>query len=131
MKKKLLALMTAGILAASITAPAMADDSTPLGAVGSLLGSTTATIVDVPEGILYHSLYNCPLKTTQYLVEAFGGGATGGARFDQLVVSSVIGIPVGFLWGIPYGAIRGGTHGMTSGWEKPFSTESYIVIEEN
>ena len=131
MKKKFLALMTAGLLAASVSSPAFADADTPLGAVGALLGSSTATVVGVPEGILYHSLWNCPLKTTQYLVDAFGGGTTAGARVDQVIVGSLIGIPTGFLWGIPYGAVRGGTHGMTTGWEKPFSTESYIVVEEN
>lgn len=119
--------MTAGFMAASMTSPALAADDTPLGAVGSLLGSTTATIVDVPEGILYHSLYNCPLKTTQYLAEAFGDSNGLG----QNLAGAILGIPTGFLWGIPYGAIVGGRHGMTTGWEEPFSTSSYIVIEEN
>lgn len=131
MKNKLIAIMTVVMMAATMASPALAADDTPLGQVGGLLGATTATIIDVPEGILYHSLYNCPLKTTQYLIDAFGGGATTAARVDQAIVAGAIGIPVGFLWGIPYGAIRGGTHGMTTGWEEPFSTNSYIVIEEN
>lgn len=126
MKNKLLALLAAGLMAMSTTAPAFADDSTPLGAVGCLLGATSALIIDVPEGILYHSLWNCPLKTTQYLAEAFGDKNGLG----QNLAGAVLGIPTGFVWGIPYGAIMGGKHGIVTGWDKPFSTESYIVTEE-
>jgi len=126
MKKKLFALIAAGAMVISTSAPAFADDSSPLGAVGSLLGATSAVIVDVPEGILWHSLWNCPLKTTQYLAEAFGDKNGLG----QNLAGAVLGIPTGFLWGIPYGAIMGGKHGMTSGWDKPFSTESFLVMEE-
>ncbi|MCA9805692.1 MAG: hypothetical protein KC777_27160 [Cyanobacteria bacterium HKST-UBA02] len=127
MKNKLIALMTAGAMTMSMAAPALADDSTPLGAVGALLGATTATIIDTPEGVVYHSLYNCPLKTTKYLAEAFGDSEGLG----QNVVGAILGIPVGMVWGIPYGAITGMMYGMRTGWEKPFSTESYIVVEEN
>ncbi len=126
MKKKLLALVAAGAMAISTSAPVFADDSTPLGAVGSLLGATSAVIVDVPEGIIYHSLWNCPLKTTRYLAEAFGDPHGLG----QNLAGAILGIPTGFLWGIPYGAIHGMQHGMKTGWDKPFSTESYIVTEE-
>ena len=126
MKKKVLALLAASAIAMSTTAPAVADDSTPLGAVGCLFGATSAVIIDVPEGILWHSLWNCPLKTTQYLAETFGDSNGLG----QNLVGAAFGIPAGFLWGIPYGAIAGGRHGMTVGWDKPFSTESYLVMEE-
>jgi hypothetical protein len=126
MKKKVLALVAAAAIAMGATAPVMAADDSPLGSVGALAGATSAVIVDVPEGILWHSLWNCPLKTTQYLAEAFGDPNGAG----QNIVGAAIGIPVGFLWGIPYGAIAGGRHGMTTGWDKPFSTESYLVMEE-
>ncbi|MBX9670992.1 MAG: hypothetical protein K2X93_25590 [Candidatus Obscuribacterales bacterium] len=124
MKNKVLALVAASALAISTMAPAMAADDTPLGSVGALMGATSAVIVDVPEGILWHSLWNCPLKTTQYLAEAFGDSNGLG----QNLVGGALGIPAGFLWGIPYGAIAGGRHGMTVGWDKPFSTESYLVM---
>lgn len=119
--------MTAGAIALGVSGPAFADDDSPLGAVGSFLGATTAAIIDVPEGMIFHSLYNCPLKTTQYLAESFGDSKGLGQNF----VGAVLGIPTGMLWGIPYGAIRGFNHGINTGWEKPFSTESYIVVEEN
>lgn len=124
MKKQVLGLIAASAIAMSTTAPAMADG--PLGDVMALGGATSAVIVDTPEGVLWHSLWNCPLKTTQYLAEAFGDSNGLG----QNLVGAVIGIPTGFLWGIPYGAIAGAKHGMGTGWDKPFSTESYLVMEE-
>jgi len=126
MKKKVLGLIAASAIAMSTMAPAMAADDSPLGSVGSLMGATSAVIVDTPEGVLWHSLWNCPLKTTQYLAEAFGD--SGG--LGQNLVGAAIGIPTGFLWGIPYGALAGAKHGMGTGWDKPFSTESYLVMEE-
>lgn len=125
MKNKVLSLMAAGLIAIGVAGPARAGDG-PLGSVTSWLGSVTAFIVDVPEGILYHSLYNCPLKTSQYLAESFGDENGAG----QNVVGAVLGVPTGILWGIPYGAIAGAKHGIGTGWEKPFSTESYIVVEQ-
>lgn len=97
-----------------------------MGDAGSLLGSTAATIVDVPEGILYDALWRMPMKTWHALADRFGDEH----GLQQNVAGAVIGIPVGFLWGIPEGAIRGGRHGMTSGWEKPFSTDSFLVFGE-
>ncbi len=125
MKKQVLALAAAAAIAMGSTAPAMAGDS-PLGQVGSLMGSTSAVIVDTPEGVLWHSLWNCPYKTQRTLAEHFGDSNGMG----QNLVGAVIGIPVGVVWGIPYGAIAGMRHGMTTGWDKPFSTESYLVMEE-
>lgn len=124
MKNKALMLLTAGLLTMGTATPSYADGK--LGEVGSLLGSVTATIFDIPQGIIVDSLYRVPLKTTRILAEKFGDEN----GFQQNVVGAVIGIPTGFLWGIPYGAIHGGRHGMTVGWEKPFSTESYIVTDE-
>jgi len=126
MIKKVTALFAAGAIAFSSAAPAFAGDG-PLGSVGSLAGATTAMIIDTPEGVLWHSLWNCPLKTTQYLAEAFGDSDGLG----QNLVGAALGIPTGFVWGMPYGAIQGAKHGIGVGWEKPFSTESFLVMEES
>ncbi len=125
MKKQVLALIAASAMAISTAAPSMADG--PMSSVGALMGSTSAIIVDTPEGVLWHSLWNCPYKTQRTLAEHFGDENGMG----QNLVGAVIGIPVGFVWGIPYGAIAGFRHGMTTGWDKPFSTESYMVWEED
>lgn len=124
MKNKPLMLLLAAALSAGMALPSYADGK--LGDVGSFFGSVTATVFDIPEGILVDSLYRMPLKTTRILAEKFGDEK----GFQQNVAGAVLGIPVGFLWGIPYGAIHGARHGMTVGWDKPFSTESYIVTEE-
>jgi len=126
MKNKVLALIAASAMAISTAAPSMADGDGPLSSVGALAGSTSAIIVDTPEGILWHSLWNCPYKTQRTLAEHFGDSNGAG----QNIVGAIIGIPVGVVWGVPYGAIAGFRHGMTTGWDKPFSTESYMVWEE-
>jgi hypothetical protein len=124
MKKRALTLLAASVMSLGMASPSYADG--PLSDVGSFFGAVTATIIDVPQGMIVDSLYRCPLKTTKYLADKFGDENGLG----QNVVGAMIGIPVGFTWGLPYGAIHGGRHGMTTGWEKPFSTESYIVTEE-
>ncbi len=124
-QKNIIALSLVASLALASNIKANAGDGF-LGGVGSLLGSTTAGVIDVPEGILVNSLWRMPVKTTKALAERFGDEK----GFYQNVVGATIGIPTGFLWGIPYGAVTGARHGLTSGWEKPFSTESYLVKDE-
>jgi len=123
--KKIALLTAACALSLGMATPSYANDA--LNSVASFFGSTAATIVDVPEGILYDALWRMPLKTQRALADKFGDDK----GFQQNVAGAVIGIPVGFVWGIPEGAIRGGRHGMTSGWEKPFSTDSFLVFEED
>jgi hypothetical protein len=123
MKKSVL-LTAACALSLGMATPSYANDA--LNSVASFFGSTAATIVDVPEGILWDALYRMPHKTQRTLADKFGDDK----GFQQNVAATVIGLPVGFLWGIPEGAIRGGRHGMTSGWEKPFSTDSFLVMEK-
>ncbi|MDZ4835506.1 MAG: hypothetical protein SGJ27_17160 [Candidatus Melainabacteria bacterium] len=125
MKKKVFAIVAASVMAIGLAAPSMADG--PLSSVGALAGSTSAVIVDTPEGVLYHSLWNCPYKTQRTLAEHFGDSNGMG----QNLVGAMLGIPVGVVWGVPYGAIAGFRHGMTVGWDKPFSTESYMVWEDD
>jgi hypothetical protein len=124
MLKKSILLALTTVLSLSMAAPSYADGL--LGGVASFFGSVTATIIDVPQGILVDSLYRMPLKTQRTLADKFGDDK----GLQQNLAGAVIGIPVGFVWGIPYGAFQGGRHGMTVGWEKPFSTESFIVSEE-
>jgi hypothetical protein len=123
MKKSVL-FAIASLIALGTATPSFANDA--VNGVASVLGSTAATIVDVPQGIIVDSLWRMPLKTWHTLADKFGDDK----GFQQNVCGAVIGIPVGFLWGIPEGAIRGGHHGMTTGWEKPFSTDSFLCLQE-
>jgi len=125
MKKKTWLLTAALALLVGTATPSYAEG--PMGDVGSLFGSVTATVFDTPQGVLYYSLWRCPLKTTEYLADKFGDSK----GFQQNVVGAALGIPTGFVWGIPYGAIRGASHGWKSGWEKPFSTDSFLVTKED
>jgi len=122
--KKIGFLTLAALITMGTSTPSLANDA--VNSVASFAGSTVATVVGVPEGILVDSLWRMPLKTWHALADRFGDDK----GFQQNVVGAMIGIPVGFVWGIPEGAIRGGRHGMTEGWEKPFSTDSFLCIQD-
>ena len=120
MKNKLILSLAALALSISTVAPALAEGP------ASFIGSATAFTIDVPEGVVVDSLYYSPYACSKGLAIAFGD--EHGKL--QKVVGATIGIPVGFVWGIPYGALHGAKHGIGAGWDKPFSTDSYIVSDE-
>lgn len=121
MKKKSVLLSLACVLSMSAT-PAMAADNA-LGSIASFFGSATALVIDVPQGIIVDSLWRVPLATQRTLAEHFGDEK----GFQQNVAATVLGVPYGVVVGVPRGALRGAKHGLGTGWEKPFSTESFIV----
>jgi hypothetical protein len=122
--KKLGLLTVAATLALGMATPSYANDIVNSGV--SLAGSATATIIDTPQAMVVDSLWHMPLKMWHGLAEKFGDEK----GFQQNVVGAMIGIPAGIVWGIPTGALRGAKHGMGVGWEKPFSTESFLVIHD-
>jgi len=122
MRKTALFLSIASALTLGVNVPSFAGDS-GLGSIASFFGSTTAVVFDVPTAMVIDSLYRVPLKTERGLAEAFGDEK----GFEQNVVGTVIGVPVGMVWGVPAGILRGAKHGLGTGWEKPFSTESFLV----
>jgi hypothetical protein len=128
--KTALTLLTSLALALGFSAPSFAgvgDD------VKGSAGVATAFVVDVPEGMVVDSLYRCPKKCWHSLAVAFGDNPSsdfGLCYLGQQLMGITVGIPVGVVWGIPYGALHGAKHAASSGWDKPFSTESYIVTEE-
>ena len=93
----------------------------------SFVGSSVAMVVDVPEGIIVNTLYKCPYKATKSLAETFGDEN----GWKQNIVGAVIGIPAGAVFGVPYGAVKGGQHAMSVGWDKPFSSEAFVVSNES
>lgn len=120
--KKSVVLTLASLLAFGTATPSFANEAT--NNFASFLGSTAAMLVDVPQGILVDSLWHMPVRLTHKLADTFGDEK----GFEQNVVGAMIGIPVGMVWGIPEGALRGAKHGLGSGWEKPFSTDSFLVV---
>lgn len=92
----------------------------------SVVGSSVAMIVDVPEGIIVDTAYKCPYSATKGLAGAFGDEN----GWKQNIVGAVFGIPAGMAFGVPYGAVKGGQHACSVGWDKPFSKESFVVTNE-
>lgn len=102
--------------------PSFAADGA-LGGVASFFGSTTATVIDVPQAMVIDTLWRVPKQTKEALAEKFGDSK----GLEQNVAATIIGVPVGMVWGVPVGFLRGAKHGLGTGWEKPFSSESFIV----
>ena len=120
MKTKTLILSAVACIGMAV--PAFADGGGPMG----VAGVTTAMLVDVPEGIVVNSAAKCPIRASQGLAEAFGD-AKG---WKQQIVGAVIGIPTGAVWGVPYGFMSGARNAMSKGWDKPFSSDSFVVVNE-
>lgn len=92
----------------------------------SVAGSTVAMVVDVPQGMVVDSMVKCPVKASRSLAGAFGDEH----GWKQKIVGSVFGVPAGAVFGVPYGAVKGGQHAASVGWDKPFSSDSFIVTNE-
>src|SRR5579883_2387088 len=108
MRKLALVLSLAGAMALGANAPSFADGGDGLGSIASFFGSVTATAFDVPTAVVVDTLWRVPLKTEHALAEAFGDEK----GFQQNVAATVIGVPVGMVWGVPAGALRGAKHGL-------------------
>jgi hypothetical protein len=122
MKSRPLSVAALALMALSFSMPAFADGGGVMGAAGS----STAMLIDVPQGIVVDSAVKCPYKASRSLADTFGDEN----GWKQMIVGTIIGIPTGFVFGIPYGAIAGGRHAMSVGWDKPFSVDSFIVSNE-
>ena len=118
------AALLAILATVAVASPSFADGA--LGTGKSMAGSGTAMLVDVPEGIVVDSLVKCPVKASKSLAAAFGDEN----GWKQRIVGAVFGIPSGAAFGVPYGAIKGGKHAASVGFDKPFSSESFIVSNE-
>lgn len=125
MNKKFLSTLLASALTMGVALPTFADDSA-LDDFASLAGTTTALIIDVPQAMVVDTLWWSPLHAQRALSEHFGDDK----GLMQNVAAFVIGVPWGMVWGIPSGALRGAKHACSTGWEKPFSTESFMCINQ-
>lgn len=126
--KKALTLLSSLALVLGLAAPSYADGG-PKGFVGAVAGF----IIDVPQGIVVDGLYRVPKKCWHSMAVALGDNPSsdfGNCFVGQQLMGMFVGAPFGMVVGIPYGALHGAKHGIGTGWEKPFSTESFIVSEE-
>jgi hypothetical protein len=122
MKSRLTSTLLASAVAVCACLPALADGGGPVGA----LGAATATVIDVPQGMVVDSLYGCPKKASKGLAEAFGDEN----GWKQQIVGAIIGIPTGVVFGVPYGACHGMHHAWNVGYDKPFSGDSFVVCDK-
>jgi hypothetical protein len=121
--KNSIVLTVASMITLGAAPPCFANDA--VNSMASFAGSAAATVVTTPQAMVVDSLWHQPRKAWHGLATAFGDEK----GFQQNVAGAVIGIPFGVVWGIPTGFLRGAKHGMGVGWEKPFSTESFLVLK--
>ena len=118
--KKALVILAACAFTVGVNTPSFAG---VLKDTAGLLGASTASVIDVPQGIIKDAVFRLPLKTTQDVAQALGDKNDVG----QNIAGAVVGIPVGFALGIPEGTVQGLQQAWTTGLDKPFSTESFNV----
>lgn len=130
MKKQAIALLSSLAMTAALALPSFAG---AMGSVKSAVGAGAAFLIDVPEGIIVNSLYYCPKRAWKGMATAFGGNPSsdfGLCYLGQQAMGIGVGVPFGMVWGVPTGALAGAKHGLGTGWDKPFSGESFVVSEE-
>jgi hypothetical protein len=57
-------------------------------------------------------------------------GTKGAIMSTKWVAGAILGAPFGIAGGAAYGTFDGGWHGMTTGYEKPFSKEAFTFKDE-
>lgn len=125
MNKKFLTTLVASAITMGTALPSFAGDSS-LDDFASLAGTSAALVIDVPQAMVVDTLWWSPLHAQRSLSGHFGDDK----GLMQNVAAFVIGVPWGMVWGVPSGALRGAKHACSVGWDKPFSTESFMVISQ-
>jgi hypothetical protein len=127
-KKLASSLVLAVAMLGTLVAPSYADDDTfkkvaqfPV----KLLGSGVATAVGMPEGAVKDGVKGSKMST-KWVAKKLGDED---GTF-QTWTGAVLGGPVGIAGGAAYGIFDGAVHGAKTGWEKPFSKDSFTFKEE-
>lgn len=118
----------ASAVVGTMSAPSYADDDTfktivelPL----KVAGSGVSTVLGVPLGAVKDGVKGS-MKSTKWVAGKLGN-EDGNV---QVFFGSILGGPVGAVGGGAYGVFDGGWHGMKTGFEKPFSKESFTFKDE-
>jgi hypothetical protein len=129
MVKKLVSYVAvAATVIGSAVLPSMADDSTAgkvLGFPFKATGSALSTVWGVPLGMTKGGVEG-GMKTTKYVAGKLGNEECP----VRLAAASVIGGPFGVVGGAAYGSVVGAIHGAKTGYEHPFSMESFRFKED-
>lgn len=129
MQKKLASsFILAAALVGTIVAPSYADDDTfknicqfPV----KMLGSSVSTVIGVPLGAVKDGTKGARMSTKW--VAGKLGNEDG--QYQQWF-GAVLGGPFGVAGGAAYGCFDGGWHGMKTGYEKPFTKDSFTFKED-
>ncbi len=108
--------------------PSLADDSTAYKIKCfpyKVVGSSLSTVAGLPLGFTKGAVEGS-MKTTKIVANKLGDEDGGW----QLLAGSVVGGPFGVVGGAAYGSVAGVIHGAKTGYEKPFSMDSFRFKED-
>src|ERR1700722_5927727 len=121
------AAVAAAIIGSSML-PSLADDSKVESACAfpfKVTGAALSTVWGVPIGMTKGGVEG-GMKTTKY-----AAGKMGNEECPlRLAACSLIAGPFGVVGGAAYGSVTGAIHGAKTGYEKPFSVESFRFKED-
>ncbi len=121
-------LMLALALVGTLVAPSFADDDTFKSVVmipWKVAGSAVSTVIGCPEGAVKDGTRGA-IKASKWVAGKLGN--EDGTY--QLWFGSILGGPAGALGGAAYGCFDGTWHGMKTGYEKPFTKDSFTFKDE-
>lgn len=127
-KKIASSFVLAMALMGTVVAPSYADDDTFQQIVQfpvKVLGSAASTVVGMPEGAVKDGVKGWQMAT-KWVAGKLGDEDGKGQTF----FGWILGGPVGLVGGGAYGVFDGGWHGMKTGFEKPFTKESFTFKDE-
>jgi hypothetical protein len=127
-KKIVSYVAVAATIIGSSVLPSMAGDDKVANVVGfpfKVTGSALSTVWGVPLGMTKGGVEGS-MKTTKYVAGKLGDEECP----CKLVAGSILGGPFGVVGGAAYGSVAGAIHGAKTGYEKPFSMESFRFKED-
>lgn len=128
LKKLAPSFILASAVVGTMSAPSYASDDTfksicqfPV----RVVGCGVSTVLGVPLGAVRDGVRGS-IKSTQWVAEKLGDESGN----VQIFFGSILGGPFGAVGGGTYGVFDGSWHGMKTGYEKPFSKESFTFKDE-
>jgi len=129
MVRKLATSLTIALtLVGTMVAPSFAGEDTFQNIVFipvRLLGSAAGTVVGIPEGAVKDGVKGA-MMATKWMAEKLGDEDGTYQTWGGALLAG----PFGLVGGAAYGTFDGGWHGMKTGYEKPFSKDSFTFKDE-
>lgn len=129
LKKLASSFILASTLVGSLVLPSYAGDDDTFKSIVLIpvrvLGMGVGTTVGVPLGAVKDGVKGAR-QSSKWVAGKLGNEDAGVPQF----FGAVIGGPVGLVGGGAYGTFDGAWHGMKTGYEKPFSKDSFTFKDE-